>query len=123
MSYCEINDAFNNKTYNFRDRYKNSTSEDFDFNISNIPIGKMYSSNNKITAENEKKPMKNGHEKGQDSDWASVDSETILLPKRKKIILKDDEISLESLSMQKSTNEENNYSGTPLEKLLKKSDS
>ncbi len=90
MLYCELDDAFNNKTYKFRETFSNNATDtgrqtgtpknsgifdDEDFNISTIDMNNFNVSNNKIMYDSEKK--------GQDSDWAPIDSDTELLPKKK----------------------------------------
>jgi hypothetical protein len=112
MLYCELDDAFNNKTYKFRESFSNGATDDF--NISKIDMNKFNVSNNKIMYDSDKK--------GQESDWAAVDSDTELLPK-KKSWNKDDTISVDSES--ENSKEENKSSrsndlvGTTLTKLIK----
>ena len=73
MLYCELDDAFNNKTYKLREPFSNNAADDY--NISKIDMNKFNMSNNKIMYDSDKK--------GQESDWAPVDSDTELLPKKK----------------------------------------
>lgn len=97
MLYCELDNAFNNKTYKFQ--------KSDDFNISN----------NQIMYENDKK--------GQESDWATIDSDTELLPKKKiKTMNKDDIISIDSESNNSNNNKlspDDELVGTSLSKLVK----
>ena len=120
MLYCELDDAFNNKTYNFRESYSNNAADDY--NISTIDMNKFNVSNNKIMYDSEKK--------GQDSDWAPIDSDTELLPKKKtsnislkKKMTKDDIISIDSESVnsksETKSGKSNEFSGTTLAKLIK----
>lgn len=119
MLYCELDDAFNNKTYKFREsfsgsdtKHKKSTNfDDNEFNISAIDINKFIS-NNQITFDSEKK--------GQDSDWAPVDSETELLPKKKsKSNWDNDTIESENSKEETKTSKSNDLTGTTLNKLIK----
>lgn len=85
MLYCELDDAFNNKNYKFRETFSNN--EDNNFNISKLDLNHFNSSNNQIMYESDKK--------GQDSDWASVDFDAELLPQKKLKVNWDNE-SIES---------------------------
>jgi hypothetical protein len=100
MLYCELDDAFNNKTYKFRESFSNNGGDDY--NISKIDMGKFNTGNNKIMYDSDKK--------GQESDWAPFDSDTELLPKKKlaKTWNKDDTISADS----NSTNSTNSTNAT-----------
>lgn len=154
MLYCELDDAFNNKTYKFRETFTNDDTsnkhqknnslinsnvfdDDNNYNISTLDMNKFNISNNKIMYDSDKK--------GQDSDWASVDFETELLPKKStskptpKILAKtlpksmtnsrnkDDFISLDSNSESESeesrnetkSSKSNEFGGTALSKLIK----
>jgi hypothetical protein len=152
MLYCELDDAFNNKTYKFRESFSNDAADtgrqtgtpkkgifdDDDFNISTIDMNNFNVSNNKIMYDSEKK--------GQDSDWAPIDSDTELLPKKKpshtsshkpshtpsqkpsrvssqKSWNKDDTISIDSESVETreetKSSKSNEFGGTSLAKLSK----
>lgn len=141
MLYCEFDEAFNNKTYKFRESFGNNTPDtgrqsstlknkgifdDEDYNISTIDMNKFNISNNKIKYDSEKK--------GQDSDWASVDSDTELLPKKKSVQKpaqksiqknwnKDDTIEIDSESLETreetKSSKSNEFGGTSLAKLIK----
>ena len=129
MLYCELDDAFNNKTYKFRESFSNGTLDKktktnknngiFDkdeFNISAIDMSQFNISNNQIMFDSEKK--------GQDSDWAPVDSETELLPKKKSNNQKSkswDNESIESdISKQEvKSSKSNDLGGTTLNNLIK----
>ena len=152
MLYCELDDAFNNKTYKFRESFSNNAMDtgrqtgtpkkgifdDEDFNISTIDMNNFNVSNNKIMYDSEKK--------GQDSDWAPIDSDTELLPKKKPLHTsshkpshtptqkpsrvssqkswnKDDTISIDSESVETreetKSSKSNEFGGTSLAKLSK----
>jgi hypothetical protein len=146
MLYCELDDAFNNKTYKFREPFGNNTNDsnhrsstkntnifdnennndDNDYNISTLDMGK-FASNNKITYDSDKK--------GQDSDWAPIDSDTELLPKKPKSTPKalakslpkswnkDETIEIDSESEESrgetKSSKGNEFAGTALSKLIK----
>ena len=118
MLYCELDDAFNNKTYKLREPFSNNAADDY--NISKIDMNKFNMSNNKIMYDSDKK--------GQESDWAPVDSDTELLPKKKtksqtKPWNKDDTISIDSESNnskeETKSSKSNDLVGTTLTKLIK----
>jgi len=115
MLYCELDDAFNNKTYKFRESFSNNAADDY--NISKIDMNKFNMSNNKIMYDSDKK--------GQESDWAAVDSDTELLPKKKssKSWDKDETISVDSESNnskeETKSSKSNDLIGTTLTKLIK----
>lgn len=118
MLYCELDDAFNNKTYKFRESFSNNAADDY--NISKIDMNKFNMSNNKIMYDSDKR--------GQESDWAPVDSDTELLPQKKstkstKSWNKDDTISIDSESTNSKEETKSSKSsdlvGTTLTKLIK----
>ena len=117
MLYCELDDAFNNKTYKFRETFSNNAIDDY--NISKNDVNKFNISNNKIMYDSDKI--------GQDSDWAPVDSDTELLPKKKSVKSwnknKDEAISIDSESTnskeETKSSKNNNLAGTALTKLIK----
>ena len=115
MLYCELDNAFNNKTYKFRESFSNNAADDY--NISKIDMNKFNMSNNKIMYDSDKR--------GQESDWAPVDSDTELLPKKKstKSWNKDDTISIDSETTnskeETKSSKSNDLVGTTLTKLIK----
>jgi hypothetical protein len=121
MLYCELDDAFNNKNYKFRESFSNN--EDNNFNISKLDLNQFNSSNNQIMYESDKK--------GQDSDWASVDFDAELLPKKKSKVTWDNEsiesnVSKEDKKPSKNTDTQmsentrvSEMAGTTLSKLIK----
>jgi hypothetical protein len=114
MLYCELDDAFNNKNYKIRESFSNN--DDNNFNISKLDLNQFNSTNNQIMYESDKK--------GQDSDWAPVDSDTELLPKKIKTSWENEtiesELSLDDKKTSKSNNSERyNMEGTTLSKLIK----
>jgi hypothetical protein len=115
MLYCELDDAFNNKTYKFRESFNGSDVDEY--NISAIDMNKFNMSNNKIMYDSDKR--------GQESDWAPVDSDTELLPKKKskQSWNKDDTISNDSESInskeESRSSKSNELIGTSLKKLIK----
>jgi hypothetical protein len=116
MLYCDLNDAFNNKNYKIRDTFSNNDGDEF--NISRLDLSQFNSSNNQIMYESNKK--------GQESDWATVDSETELLPKKKSKQSWDNDtidtdkrkISKNNISKSDDLNS-NDIGGTTLTKLIK----
>jgi hypothetical protein len=116
MLYSELDDAFNNKTYKFRETFGTSDNKkanifDDDFNISTIDMNK-FKPNSIMTHDSEKK--------GQDSDWAPFDSETELLPKKKsKSNWENDTIDSDFSKDEAKTSKSNELSGTSLNTLIK----
>ena len=119
MLYCELDDAFNNKNYKFRETFSNisnnsnnSNNEGDNYNISKLDLGQFNSSNNQILYDSDKK--------GQDSDWAPVDSETELLPKKKsKSSWENESIDSEFSKEDRKTSKSSEMEGTTLTKLIK----
>jgi hypothetical protein len=97
MLYCEINDAYNNnKTYN---SLNDETNNEYNTNYTGNFIAKNFNQNS-------------------DSDWASVESETTLLPKKlqnKKTKMNDEIVSIDSDINEKT----HKYTGTSLTTLSK----
>lgn len=117
MLYSELDDAFNNKTYKFRETFgtldtkKTNIFDDNDFNISTIDMNK-FKPNSVMTYDSEKK--------GQDSDWAPIDSETELLPKKKsKSNWDNDTIDSEFSKDEGKSSKSNELAGTSLNTLIK----
>jgi len=117
MLYSELDDAFNNKTHKFRETFgtsdnkKTNIFDDNDFNISTIDMNK-FKPNSIMTYDSEKK--------GQDSDWAPIDSETELLPKKKsKSNWENDTIDSEFSKEETKTSKTNDLTGTSLNTLIK----
>lgn len=109
MLYCELDDAFNNKNYKFRETFSNNEGDKF--NISKMDLSQFNSSNNQIMYDSDKK--------GQDSDWASVDAETELLPPKKRVWDNESEEENNKKSSKSNDSKSNNMEGTTLAKLIK----
>jgi hypothetical protein len=99
MLYCELDNAFNNKTYKTQKLDKNNTSSEY--NIENIDTSYFSQGNGKSNSFSQK---------GQESDWATIDSDTELLPKKKPTVRTE---------KAENNSEKNKYSGTSLTKLIK----
>lgn len=115
MLYCELDNAFNNKTYKTQEQTKNSNS--YEYSINNINLNNNIDSVDNI--DNSYFSLSGGksncceQKKGQDSDWASIDSDTELLPK------KTNQPKKTNLTENFSAQEKNNFDGTTLTKLIK----